>query len=149
MKNYERPIVMINEDLAEGVYAASGASVPVSTCYKVSGFGCQDPYAIVGTELNAWTVHVDGFHSVDAGHHSTYRVVTLTFNHSVKVVDWEEANTTVITGEGTTIVVSLNHHNNPNEPIGLSGLVVSVENSVTDLKVTGASIHGCNETCTC
>lgn len=25
MKNYERPIVMINEDLAEGVYAASGA----------------------------------------------------------------------------------------------------------------------------
>lgn len=33
MKNYEKPMVMVNEELAEGVYAASGA---VSTCWFVN-----------------------------------------------------------------------------------------------------------------
>ena len=32
MKNYERPIVVINDELAEGVYAASGSS----DCWEIS-----------------------------------------------------------------------------------------------------------------
>ena len=143
MKNYERPVVVINDDLAEGVYAASGA-----TCYTVSGFGCQDPYAIADTSLNAWTVHVDGVHN-DPGHHSLYREVTVVFNYPVTVHS-KESNTTVISGDGTnTITVSLNHHNNSSDNIGLSGFVVKVDKSITDLKVTGATIHDCNMTCNC
>ena len=42
MKKYEKPVVMINEELAEGVYAASGA-----TCYLVNSFGCQNPYELI------------------------------------------------------------------------------------------------------
>ncbi len=144
MKNYERPIVMINEDLAEGVYAASGAGV--GSCYLVNSFGCQNPYEITGTDMNAWTVHVDGVHN-DPGHHSSYREVTIVFNYPVQV-HAKESNTTVLSGDGTnTIVVSLNHHNNSVDNIGLSGFVVKVDKSITDLKVTNAFINNCNLDC--
>ena len=145
MKKYERPVVLVNEELAEGVYAASGA-----TCYQVTGYGCQNPYLIEGTNMNAWTVHVQGTH-LDPGHHSTYREVTVCFNYPVKVYDYEEANTTVLSGDGTnTIVVSLNHHNNSQDNIGLSGFVVMVDKSITDLEVLEATtISNCNESCGC
>ena len=35
MKNYEKPVVMINEELAEGVYAASGVTY-YDDCYTVT-----------------------------------------------------------------------------------------------------------------
>lgn len=141
MKKYERPVVMINEELAEGVYAASGA-----TCYLVNGFGCQNPYELNGTNMNAWTVHVDGIHD-DPGHHSSYREVTIVFNYPVYVEKYE-SNTTVLSGDGTnTIVVSLNHHNNSVDNIGLSGFVVKVDKSITDLEVISARIDNCNMNC--
>lgn len=143
MKKYERPVVMVNEELAEGVYAASGA-----TCYLVDGFGCQKPYSIEGTNMKAWTVHVDGEHN-DPGHHSSYREVTIVFNYPVWVEKYE-SNTTLISGDGTnTIVVSLNHHNGFVDTIGLSGLVVKVDKSITDLRVVSAKISNCNMTCGC
>ncbi len=44
MKNYEKPIVMINEDLAEGVYAASGLTGPAGTsdCWSFDVYSVQD-----------------------------------------------------------------------------------------------------------
>ena len=141
MKKYEKPVVMVNEELAEGVYAASGAS-----CYLVNGFGCQNPYELVNTGMNAWTVHVDGVHN-DPGHHSSYREVTVVFNYPVYVERYE-SNTTVVSGDGTnTIVVSLNHHNNSGDNIGLSGFVVKVDKNITDLKVISARIDNCNMDC--
>jgi len=37
MKNYEKPIVLINEELSEGVYAASGAGRPGCDSQYMSG----------------------------------------------------------------------------------------------------------------
>lgn len=71
MKNYERPVVLANEDLAEGVYAASGAvsgsgSVGVSSV-ELTGAGSEwypvNTYAVTvlnsGSEAAAeWSVSV-------------------------------------------------------------------------------------------
>ncbi|MBQ5386552.1 MAG: hypothetical protein IIU40_05865, partial [Lachnospiraceae bacterium] len=42
MKTYEKPVVIENEDLAEGVFAASGDSGSSSDCWTVSGRSVQD-----------------------------------------------------------------------------------------------------------
>lgn len=42
MKTYEKPLVMVNNDLAEGVYAASGGTsvtVPTLRITSDNGFG--------------------------------------------------------------------------------------------------------------
>lgn len=44
MKKYEKPVVMINEELAEGVYAASGMTGPTGTqdCWSFDIYPVQD-----------------------------------------------------------------------------------------------------------
>lgn len=69
MMNYEKPVVLANEDVAEGVYAASGAD-----CWTVSPVSVQD-----------WdgTYHVFEVHCVHTNtveHISAASTVTLTFS---------------------------------------------------------------------
>ena len=64
MMNYEKPIVLANEDVAEGVYAASGAGVG-SDCYTVSAYITQTPE--IGNET--YCIHMDAVHAADQ--HST------------------------------------------------------------------------------
>lgn len=80
MKNYEKPVVLVNEELAEGVYAASGA---VATTTETSS--------------ECWTVTVTRDQE-DAGGYSTYRVSAL---HSNEVVHISSKTVVTVVFDGT------------------------------------------------
>lgn len=73
MKTYERPIVLVNEELAEGVYAASGAETSTD-CWTVSAKSVQD----WNGSHNVFEVSCA--HSTSVVHISTNTEVKLTFS---------------------------------------------------------------------
>ena len=76
MKNYERPIVMINEDLAEGVYAASG-------CWTSWG----DYHQTRSTGMEQFCFQVNGLH-IDERHNGPF-IIEVTFDQDVSIHKWE------------------------------------------------------------
>ncbi len=91
MKNYEKPIVMINEDMAEGVYAASG-----------------DCWTITTKPTNPWSgkgqiFEVKIVHSTGLQHISTASTVVLTFNHPIVSASAQEYSCSV---SGNTVTIT-------------------------------------------
>ena len=76
MKDYVKPIVLSNEELAEGVYAASGG-IPEGDCWTVEAYSVQDWN---GSEH---VFEVKAIHSNEFKHISIETVVTLTFSTTV------------------------------------------------------------------
>ncbi len=136
MKKYEKPVVLVNEDLAEGVYAASG-----SECYKVVITGHQYPE---GERLNH-IFQFDGEHMADQmdGHGGSAQVLVVTFD---KPVNYVSSSGAYQSGDGTTeIRVSYGYTQNPKDKIGLGDLVVTVVGNAADtaLEVTSLALE-CN-----
>lgn len=116
MKKYERPVVMINEELAEGVYAASGAVSGGSTTggNTSSGEGCMTGLCYINqTPISNSTgvhyaVYIQPCHDNSLykgdGHASNGVTVTLNFNMPV-TCDGSghdmHCNCTVLSGNGT------------------------------------------------
>ena len=73
---YEKPVVLVNEELAEGVYAASGAQVSTD-CWTVEAVSVQD------WDGSSHVFEVRCKHSTDVVHISTKTDVTLTFSNTV------------------------------------------------------------------
>ncbi|MFA9462724.1 MAG: hypothetical protein ACERKN_00370 [Velocimicrobium sp.] len=48
MKNYEKPMVLTNEEMSEGIYAASGDTTPTDTGYKCKSIYMNGVY-LLGT----------------------------------------------------------------------------------------------------
>ena len=136
MKNYERPVVMINEELAEGVYAASGAE-----CYTVRCTITQTPE--LGNE--SYRIQIDADHTA-TDHHSTAQVLTVTFNVPVKFIEMSSGNAVYSSGDGTNVLVlnTTYHSNNPEYSIGLGEL--RVQSLGGELTTVTASLS-CNYTC--
>lgn len=134
MKTYEKPVVLANEELAEGVYAASGAGG--SDCYEVTAYIHQTPQ----TGRGDYRIQVNGKHNA-TGHHSTGQVLILYFNQSV---DYVSSNGTLKSGDGTSeLKIDYSYHNNEKDNIGLGDVVVTSE---PGLAITGAVLE-CNYTC--
>ncbi|MCM1056189.1 MAG: hypothetical protein NC517_01060 [Firmicutes bacterium] len=99
MMNYEKPIVLANEDVAEGVYAASGAAEETSSdCWKVDV--TMDQQDAGGYS----TYRVKAKHSDGVTHISSKTVVTVVFNGSVSAAEFEgsaevSGNTVTLTRE--------------------------------------------------
>lgn len=128
---YEKPIVLVNEELAEGVYAASG-------CYTVSAYITQTPE----TGRENYCIHMDAVH--DATHHSTQQVVDLAFNQSVNY-EWCNAANCSCSGSGTSkLTLTFEYHANNTENHGLGDVYVT---SGDGLAITGVQCTGCNMTC--
>ena len=124
MKQYSKPVVSIDNGLAEGVYAASGAG-----CYKASAYIHQTPQ----TGRGDYRIQLNGKH--DADHTREAQVLTISFNQNVTYVS---GGAGVIDGNGTpTLRVKLGYHQNPSDNIGLGDLVVT---SDAGLAITGVSI---------
>lgn len=131
MMNYEKPIVLANEDVAEGVYAASG------DCYTVTAYIHQSPE----TGRGDFRIQVNGVHAAVDGHHSGAQVLTLYFNQAVT---YKGSNGTLTGGDGTSsISISYTYHNNGNDNIGLGDVIVE---SDAGLSVSGA-VLSCNYDC--
>lgn len=141
MKNYVKPVVLDNEEVFEGVYAASGAVTGGgSDCYTVSASITQRPE----TGRENYCIQANATHSAANGHHSTEQILTLYFNQAV-TFDWcSSANATCTGGNGTAnLEITYNYHNNAQENIGLGDIYVK---SADGLAITGARL-ACNYTC--
>ena len=133
---YVKPIVLANEELAEGVYAASG-DVTGNDCYTVSAYIHQTPEIGRGD----YRIQVNGVHAAANGHHSGEQVLTLTFNQPV---EYSSSNGTLVSGSGTSSInIKYNYHNNGNDNIGLGDVVVTSDDG---LAITGAMLS-CNYDC--
>jgi uncharacterized Zn-binding protein involved in type VI secretion len=131
MRNYTQPIIVKNNELAEGVYAASGE------CYSVNFQIHQKPEIGRGD----YRIQVNGMHAATDGHHSGEQVLTINFN--IPVI-YKGSNGTLIGGDGTnTISIKYNYHNNQNDNIGLGDVIVE---SDAGLAVVGGNLS-CNHDC--
>lgn len=134
MKNYEKPIIIANDSLAEGVYAASG-SVADSDCYETTARIHQTPE----TGRGDYRIQVDGRHAAD--HHSTMQTLVLSFNMPV---EYSSSNGSLSGGNNTSqIRIDYSYHNNGYDNIGLGDVVVKAD---AGLAVTGAELI-CNRYC--
>ena len=124
MVKYSKPMVIVDQGLAEGVYADSGAG-----CYKASAYIHQTP----GIGRGDYRIQLNG--KDDADHTSEAQVLTISFNQNVTYVS---GGAGVIDGDGTpTLRIKLGYHQNPSDNIGLGDLVVT---SDAGLAITGVSI---------
>lgn len=136
MKDYIKPIILANEDLAEGVYAASGMASG-NDCYTVTAYIHQTPE----TGRGDFRIQVNGVHQAGDGHHSGKQTLVLYFNQEVT---YKGSNGSLVGGDGTSsISIDYSYHNNGNDNIGLGDVIVE---SNTGLAVTCAQLI-CNHDC--
>lgn len=134
MKNYVRPVALVNEELAEGVYAASG------DCYTFTANIHQTPQDGRGD----YRIQLNGVHDAADGHHSNSCRVEIDFNIPIQYVS---SGAGAYYGDGTTRLVldynnsGGNYHNNARDNIGLGDLVVTADLglAVVDVKCTYCS----------
>lgn len=114
MKKYEKPVVVVSDELSEGVYAASGA-------------GCYDVTATINQENQNgrmdYRIIVDAVHNAD--HVCERQLLTVTFDIPVT---YSFSNGTLQgSATGNTIVVAYTYHNNPSDRIRLADLIVTCD----------------------
>ena len=124
MVKYSKPMVIVDQGLAEGVYAASGTG-----CYTVTAKIHQTPQ----TGRGDYRIQVNGHHNAD--HTKESQVLTISFNQNVTYVS---GGAGLSSGDGTpTLTIRLSYHQNPTDNIGFGDLVVT---SDAGLSITGVSI---------
>ncbi|MBR0430248.1 MAG: hypothetical protein IJK17_09235 [Lachnospiraceae bacterium] len=105
MKTYEKPVVIENEDLAEGVFAASGDSGSSSDCWSVTAESVQD----WSGSHNVYEVHAT--HSKGVEHITSNVVYTLTFPNATITDAYSEGPNTVSFTTNTVTVTRDLHAN--------------------------------------
>lgn len=127
MKQYSKPVVSVDNGMAEGVYAASGAG-----CYSASAYIHQTPQ----TGRGDYRIQVDGDHHAD--HTKTAQILTISFNQPVTYKYCNGNGASLASGNGsTTLVINLGYYQNPTDHIGIGDFVVESESG---LAITGVSI---------
>lgn len=124
MKNYTKPIVIANEELAESVYMNSG------DCYIASAYIHQTPE----TGRGDYRIQVNGVHNAD--HTKEAQWLYISFNMPVT---YKSSNGALESGDGSnTLVIKYAYHQNPTDNIGLGDLVVEAEAGLTiaNVKIT-------------
>ena len=117
MTNYESPVILRTEELAEGVYLASG-------CYTASAYIHQTPQSGSGE----YRIQVNGQHSAD----HTKEAQTLTISFSLPVT-YTSSGGSLVSGSGTnTLVINYNYHQNPTDNIGLGKLQCLRSSDITE-----------------
>ena len=118
MSKYEKPIVIINDEVSEGVYAASG-------CFVSSAEIVQTP------ELgnNTYCVQMKASHDASDSHHSSIQKFQLVFNQAVT---YKSSNAISCEGSGTNVItLEYNYHANGVESIGLGNVYVESGDGLT------------------
>lgn len=129
-KTYERPIVLVNQSLAEGVFLASGGN----TCYTATATITQKPE----TGRQSYTIQLNGVHETNPDHCNDWQLATITFNQEVTYVSCNGQGATCVgSTTGTVLQIQFNYHQNAHTNIGLGDLVVT---SADGLAVTGITI---------
>ncbi len=131
MSKYVKPVISLDEGMAEGVYAASGAG-----CYTVKAYIHQTPE--VGRE--DYRIQVDGKHNAD--HTTNSQTLTLTFNQEVTYVS--SNGELVGSGTGFSISIQYSYWNNQTDNIGLGDVVVTAGSglAITNAVLTDNNYNG-------
>lgn len=133
MKNYMKPVVMMNDEMIEGVYAASGKD-----CYTCRCVGHQKPQE----GRNDYRFQFDATHAAGDAHHGGTQVLELTFNQPVKYVS---SNGQYVYGNGSNkLAIKYKYHQNGNDYIGLGDVVVESEPGLTE---NPKAVLWCNHDC--
>ena len=120
---YNKPVIITNSDLAEGVYAASGG------CYTATAYIHQTPENGRGD----YRIQVNGKHQAD--HTKETQWLHISFNQPVT---YSGSQGTLESGDGTSsLTIRYAYHQNPTDNIGLGDLIVV---SDPGLAVTSVSI---------
>lgn len=132
MKKYEKPVVMINEELAEGVYAASG-------CWTANGAGRQTRVS----SREDFRFQVNGSHIAVA--HTGKVIVTFIFDQPVKAAEFCGYQLLGdISGGATVVQFELTNYSggvNPSENFGGGALnVKTVDDNLTELELISVTI---------
>lgn len=143
MKNYESPVVLGNEELAEGVFAAaSGPLVDGAAadgdCYTADAYIHQTPE--VGRPN--FTIRVNAHH--DADHNSNKQELHISFNQAVQYQSCNMQGATLKSGDGTTsLVIELTYWNNHTDNIGGGDLVVTSNDGLAITSVAMYDVGKC------
>ncbi|MCH5337584.1 MAG: hypothetical protein J1E03_02275 [Acetatifactor sp.] len=97
MKNYVKPVVLTNDELAEGVYAASGSSA--ADCWTV------EPVSVQDSNGSHHVFEIRCKHSTAVEHISSATTVVLTFSAPLK--DAYSEFTSSFSGSTVTVVRTL------------------------------------------
>lgn len=125
MKTYSKPVVTIDNGLAEGVYAASG-------CYTTTANIHQTPQ----TGRGDYRIQINARH--DATHTNSLQTLTISFNQPVTYVSCNGNGAVLIGGDGTsTLTLQLTYTQNKTDNIGFGDLVVT---SDSGLEITGVKM---------
>ena len=118
MKRYEKPVIKINEELSEGIYAASGAG-----CYTVNAYITQIPQIGRGD----YRIQLNAIHNAD--HTNNSQTLTIKFNQNVHYVS---SNGELVYGDNTdTLIIEFSYWQNSFDNIGLGELVVTSDENLT------------------
>lgn len=128
---YKKPTIVVNEELAEGIYAASG------DCYSVTTNIHQKPE----TGRGDYRIQVNGMHAAADAHHSGEQVLTLTFNQSVEYVGSNGNGS----GMGNVVTITYNYHNNGNDNIGLGDVIVKSDVGLAIVSAVLSCNHDCGQ----
>lgn len=131
MNKYVKPTICLNEELTEGVYAASGACYINEQCKPSPGKETPD----FDNGVYVYRYDVTAIHNPDDRHNCIEQHFTITFSQPVT---FKEGNCTVEgnSANTTTLVLKYTYFNNFNvDQIGLGNLSVSCASA--DLQVTG------------
>lgn len=125
MSNYSKPIVSIDNGMAEGVYAASG-------CYTTSANIHQSPQ----TGRGDYRIQINAHH--DATHTNSSQLLTISFNQPVEYVSCNGNGAQCVGAQsGTILTISFTYTQNMTDNIGFGDLIVT---SDSGLKITGVSM---------
>lgn len=125
MNKYEKPIIIKSNDIAEGVFTASGEA----SCYTTSAYIHQRPE----TGRGDYRIQINAQHTAD--HTREKQILTVEFNQPV-TFKWSQGN--LIGGDGSAIIeIELHYHQNPNDNIGFGDLTVE---SDPGLEILSANI---------
>ena len=115
------PMIQAVDDLAEGVYMASGDDMTGQSdgCYTAEAYIHQTPQ----TGRGDYRIQVNGKHNAD--HTKETQWLHISFNIPVK---YSSSQGTLESGDGTTtLVIRYKYHQNPTDNIGLGDLYVTAD----------------------
>lgn len=127
---YNKPLILANDDLAEGVYADSG------TCYTTTAYIHQTPE----TGRGDYRIQVDAHHNAE--HTNEWQKLYISFNQPVTYKSCNANGASLERGDGTSsLVIGMSYWQNGSDNIGFGDLVVESELglSITGVRVTDFS----------
>ncbi len=128
---YNKPLILTNDDMAEGVYAASGGSRSASITGCWTGTATLNQKPELGQDC--YTVHFDAHHE-SVSHLSPNTKIVVKFNQNITLgQQWYDVQSCTVNGD--TITAYRYSGANPGEGFGSTGLYIKANDDIGIISV--------------